>query len=353
MKNIEKIGFDEWFRERVEGETGFEIARVVTVNKNSLEVTMGDGEIYAELTGKFLFLTESSVDFPVVGDWVYVQLFDDNTLAIIHNIFPRKTLLKRKTPGKRVDYQVIAANVDYAIIVQALDSNFNIRRLERYLVMINESKIVPIVLLSKKDLISEGEAEEKIGEIRKIAPDVKIAAFSNNNESDIREVESLFLPSKTYCLLGSSGVGKTTLLNNLISGELFKTQPIREKDGRGKHTTTRRELIVLERGAILIDNPGMRELGLMSVGSGLEETFDEIGELMGGCRYGDCTHTVEKGCAVLAAVERGEVTRERYDNYMKLYKEAVYNEMSYYEKKQKDKRFGKMVHNYLKGKGKE
>ncbi|PKL83065.1 MAG: ribosome small subunit-dependent GTPase A [Ignavibacteriae bacterium HGW-Ignavibacteriae-3] len=216
--------------------------------------------------------------------------------------------------------------------------------------MINESNITPVIFLSKSDLISSDEIESRKYDINKIMPDIKIEAFSNNRLTDIEYIRTHFTPSKTYCLLGSSGVGKTTLLNNLINQELYKTQPIREKDGRGKHTTTRRELIVLENGAIVVDNPGMRELGIISIESGLDNTFDEIAELSDQCRYTDCTHTIEKGCAVLKGIEEGNISNERYHNYIKMYKESLYNEMSYFEKRQKDKKFGKFMHAYLKNK---
>lgn len=350
MNNIENPGFDNWFTDKIDlsKTTDLKIVRVISVNKNSFVVSNGVKDIYAELTGKFLFNSEDSLDLPAVGDWVYAQLFDDDELAIIHDILPRKSLLKRKASGKKVDYQLIAANIDTAIIMQSLDINFNLRRLERYLVMINEGRITPAIFLSKSDLISADEIDEKKNQIRKILPDVTIASFSNNNASDVENVKTFFSPFKTYCLLGSSGVGKTTLLNNLINQELYKTQPIREKDGRGKHTTTRRELIVLENGAIIIDNPGMRELGVISNESGLGDTFNEIDELADLCKYKDCTHTVEADCAVLEAVERGEISEERYNNYIKIYKESVYNEMSYVEKRQKDKKFGKFFHSTMK-----
>jgi ribosome biogenesis GTPase / thiamine phosphate phosphatase len=349
MNNIQKLGFDNWFKDKVDlSKTDFSIVRIISVNKNSFVVSNGVKDIYAELTGKFFFNSENSLDLPAVGDWVYAQLFDDDELAIIHEILPRKSLLKRKTAGKKVDYQLIAANIDTAIIMQSLDSNYNLRRLERYLVMINDGKITPAIFLSKIDLISADEIEQKQNDIRKIFPDVTIASFSNNNAIEIENIKTFFEPFKTYCLLGSSGVGKTTLLNNLIHQELYKTQPIREKDGRGKHTTTRRELIVLENGAIIIDNPGMRELGVISNESGLSDTFNEIDELADKCKYKDCTHTVEAGCAVLDALERGEISQERYNNYIKIYKESQYNEMSYLEKKEKDKKFGKFFHSTMK-----
>mgnify|MGYP005839202317 CR=1 FL=1 len=349
MGKIEKLGFDNWFTDKLDlSKTDFNIVRVISVNKNSFVVSNGEKDIYAELTGKFLFNTDSALDLPTVGDFVYAQLFDDDTLAIIQDILPRKSLLKRKAAGKKIDYQLIAANIDIAIIMQALDSNFNIRRLERYLVIINDNKITPIILLSKSDLIPPEEAEEKKKQILEFLPDAKIFSFSNNSLNDIENIKTLFTPQKTYCLLGSSGVGKTTLLNNLIHQDLYKTQPIREKDDRGKHTTTRRELIILENGAIIIDNPGMRELGIISNESGISSTFGEIDELSDQCRYKDCTHTVEDGCAVLEALGSGKISEERYNNYIKIFKEAQHNEMSYVEKRQKDKKFGKFFHSTMK-----
>jgi ribosome biogenesis GTPase / thiamine phosphate phosphatase len=347
---LEKLGFDNGFWDQADPSLtqDLSLARVISVNKNNYVISNGRNEVFAELTGKFLFDASSLLDFPAAGDWVFVRLLNDDTFAVIIDILPRKSVLKRKSAGNKIDYQIIAANIDSAIIIQSLDSNYNLRRLERYLVMVNENNIQPIVLLSKSDLISNDEIEKKKSDILKIFPEINIIAFSSKIDSTIEEVERILIPRKTFCLLGSSGVGKTTLVNRLLKEELFRTADVREKDDRGKHTTTHRELIVLPGGAIIIDNPGMRELGIITADSGIDETFVEFVNLSKQCQFTDCTHIVEKGCAVLNAVETGEISKERYNNYIKIYKESLYNEMSYFEKRQKDKQFGKHVNAVMK-----
>ena len=356
MKNIsysiEKLGFDKWFQDQVDPESlgGLEIARVIAVHKDSYTINNGENDVFAELVGKIIYSATSPIDYPAVGDWVFANFYDKNTFSIIHEILPRKSLLKRKSPGKKVDFQLIAANIDVAFIVQSLDENFNLRRLERYLVMINESNIRPIVLLSKSDLFTSEEVVSRIGEIQKIMPRLHVQPFSNENESGLKNVKDLLNPGLTYCLLGSSGVGKTTLLNNLIGESIFKTKTVREKDSKGRHSTTYRQLIMLDCGAMVVDNPGMRELGNFSVETGLDETFAEITALSEKCQFNDCTHVNEKGCAVLNAVEDSQLSEKRYQNYIKMNKESIYNEMSYLEKRQKDKQFGKFCKTVMKHK---
>ena len=353
--SIMKLGFDEWFQNKVDPEksTNFQVARVITVNKDNYTINNGKNETVAEITGKLIFQADSPLDYPAVGDWVYSQYFDEGFFAIIHGIFPRKSLLKRKTPGKKIDFQLIAANIDTALIMQSLDENYNLRRLERYLVMIYNSDINPLVLLSKSDLATLDDIEKKRAEIREVMPNVQVVVFSNNDDADLEKVNQLLIPGKTYCLLGSSGVGKTTLLNNLLHEERFDTRAIREKDGRGRHTTARRQLIILDNGSMIIDTPGMRELGNMDIESGLADAFAEISALTDHCRFNDCTHTQEEGCAVLTALEEEVITQERYQNYMKMKKESAYYDMSYLEKRQRDKEFGKMVKSVMKHKKKK
>ena len=302
------------------------------------------------MLGKIIYSAASPLDYPTVGDWVLANFYDKKTFSIIHEILPRKSLIKRKTPGKKIDFQLIAANIDIAFIMQSLDENFNLRRLERYLVMVNESNIRPIALLSKSDLITSKDIADRIGEIKKIMPSLHIQPFSNKNEFGLKKVKTLLNPSCTYCLLGSSGVGKTTLLNNLIGESKFLTKTVREKDSKGRHATTYRQLIRLDCGAMLVDTPGMRELGNFSVKLGLDETFAEIIELSEKCQFNDCTHVNEKGCAVLNAVKNGQLSEKRYQNYLKMNRESVYNEMSYFEKRQKDKQFGKFCKSVMKHK---
>jgi ribosome biogenesis GTPase len=349
-EKLEKLGLDKCFLETVAPESleSFEIARVVAVHKDSYTISNGEVDVLAELVGKILFSASSPIDYPAVGDWVLSNFYDEYTFAIIHEILSRKSLLKRKTPGKKIDFQLIAANIDVAFIVQSLNENFNLRRLERYLVMANESSIQPIVLLSKSDLLASADIADKINEIQEVMPDLQVIPFSNENESGLDSVREIMQPGLTYCLLGSSGVGKTTLINNLIGQSTYRTKTVSKKESKGRHATTHRELIMLHWGALVVDTPGMRELANFSVSMGLKETFSEIIQFAEDCQFNDCTHVNKKGCAVLDAVERGLLSADRYQNYIKMNKEFNYNEMSYLEKRKKDKQFGKLCKTVMK-----
>jgi ribosome biogenesis GTPase / thiamine phosphate phosphatase len=349
---INRLGFDNWFSDRVDSTKfcGFDIARVTAVNKESFHIRNNNNDVFAEVTGKMLFSTDDSLNFPTVGDWVYAQFYDNESFAVIHDIIPRKSLLKRKTAGKKNDYQLIAANIDIAFIIQSFGPDYNIRRLERYLVMVNDGNIQPVVLLSKNDLSSQHDRNRAITDIQTLMPDIHIIEFSNINHYGIDKIKEMLIPEKTFCLLGSSGVGKTTLLNNLTDAYAFETNAVREKDGKGRHTTTRRQLISLNNNAMIIDTPGMRELGNISITTGINDTFNEIAELTKQCLYRDCSHTNENGCAVRPALKDGAISEERFRNFEKMNKEIAFNKMSYFEKRKKDKKFTKYCKSVMKNK---
>ncbi len=307
MNKLESIGYSSWFKDHTDLDKlkGHEIARVTSVHKDSYMITKGDGDVFAELSGKLAYSANSATDLPTTGDWVYVDFYDNDSHAVIHDVVSRKTIIQRKTSGKSIDFQLIATNIDVAFIVQSVDYNFNLRRLERYLVMINEYNITPVILLSKCDLKSQQELNQIVDSIIEIAPQTKIQPFSSQTGENIDTIKDLLLPGYTYCLLGSSGVGKTTLLNSIVGSSLFETKSVSKIKSKGRHTATSRELIQLDSGAMLIDTPGMRELGNISVDTGIDETFSEIIELSENCKFSDCKHlrVFRKNCGVILAQE--------------------------------------------------
>ena len=349
---LAQLGYADWFRDRFEetAQPEWAPARVVTVHKDRYTIRNQTEEVTAEITGKLMYGAASRLDLPTVGDWVMVQYLDSGALAIIHAILPRKTLLKRKVAGRAIDYQLISANIDAGFIMQSADANFNLRRLERYLVMVNDSRISPVVVISKVDLVSPRELERMLAKVNTIAGRYPVLSVSMKNGQGLDDILNAIEPCKTYCLLGSSGVGKTTLLNSLLGREALATRTVRAADSKGRHTTARRQLILLENGGMFIDTPGMRELGNIGVAEGIEETFDEIQSLASGCRFSDCSHTSEAGCAVIASVKMGRIPAGHYENFLKLQRESAHYEMSYLERRKKDKQFGKMVKAVMKQK---
>ncbi|UCE41340.1 MAG: ribosome small subunit-dependent GTPase A [Candidatus Aminicenantes bacterium] len=352
---LEELGFDDWFQKRWSSSRVHEysVARLTAVNKDNYIIRNEEAEIPAEVTGKLMYGARSNLDLPAVGDWVCVQYFNENTLAIIHEILPRKSLLKRKVAGKKIELQLIASNIDFAFIMQSVEFDFNLRRLERYLIMANESHIKPVILLSKRDLISAEDLKKEIRAIKSTNPGYEIIAFSNKTDEGLEGIQKLLQRGKTYCLLGSSGVGKTTLINKLIGENKYATAAIREKDGRGRHVSARRQLVILNQGGMIIDTPGMRELGNVGVHTGLSKTFADIVSLAQDCRFKNCMHMDEPGCAVTEAVKKGKMPATRYQNYLKIRRESEFHEMSYLERRRRDKKFGKIVKSIMKDKKKE
>ncbi|MGM0407353.1 MAG: ribosome small subunit-dependent GTPase A [Bacteroidota bacterium] len=346
---LEDLGYTERL-EQLKDELqlhSFDLGRVVAEHKERYIVKTTHGEFEAEITGNIRFTANSREDFPAVGDWVAVSIYDSD-LAIIHKIIPRTSILKRQAVEKYGEIQIIAANIDYAFIVQSVDRDFNINRIERYLTICYASKVSPVILLTKTDLISGKQLFEILSSIKLRIKDVPVIAISNTTRNGYEKLETIIEKGKTYCMVGSSGVGKSSLMNNLSGYNLMKTGSISRSTQKGKHVTSHRELIVLENGGLLIDNPGMREVGIADSNSGLETTFDKIVSLSENCKFKDCTHTKETGCAVLDALEKGALDRSVYSNYLKMEREKAHFESTVTEKRKKEKDFGKMVKNLKK-----
>lgn len=327
--------------------TNFEIGRVVQEHKERYKVRTAEDEFEAEILGNMRFTAQHREDFPAVGDWVALTIYDTD-FAIIHKILPRFSVIKRQAVGQAGEIQVIATNIDYAFIVQAADRDFNVNRLERYLTICNSSKVSPIILLSKTDLMPQDQISVTVETIKERIKHVPVIAISNETLQGYEAIKATIEKGKTYCILGSSGVGKSTLLNNLSGQSLMKTDSISLSTNKGRHITSHRELIVLENGGILIDNPGIREVGIADLTGGLEITFRKIADYSRYCRFKDCTHTNEKGCSVIEAVENGEIDRSSYKNYLKMEREKAHFESTVEEKRKKDKEFGKIMKNYKK-----
>ena len=286
--NLESLGYTETLENyRKENNLiAFEVGRIAIEHKERYIVKTATQDIDAEITGNLRFSAQERADFPAVGDWVVFSVFDDS-LALIHHIFPRKSILQRQAVGKFGEKQIIATNIDYAFIIQGIDHDFNINRLERYLAICKAGNVEPIILLSKIDLISPEDLQTKIDDIKLRHSNVSVIPFSNISKSGYEQITAKLLKTKTYCIIGSSGVGKSTLINNLSETELMKTSSISLSTSKGRHTTSHRELFLMENGAILIDTPGMREIGITE---NIEETFDEIIELSQDCKFKNCTH---------------------------------------------------------------
>ncbi|NLY19761.1 MAG: ribosome small subunit-dependent GTPase A [Tissierellia bacterium] len=320
--NLENYGFNEHFQQKASLYNDLFIGRVTEQHRDLYKIMTEAGEIHGTVTGKLAYGAEDQTSFPAVGDWVMIDRIESNKgNAVIHDILKRSSLVVRQAAGTDQSVQVIAANVDTIFICMSLNKDFNIRRIERYLTIAWDSMAVPIIVLTKSDLCND--LEDKLLEIESVSVGTKVIVCSSKNGEGYEEINSCIDAGKTVAFIGSSGVGKSTIINHLMGEELLATSGIREDDSKGRHTTTHRELLLLPSGGIVIDTPGMRELQIYL--GDLTKTFEDIEELALKCKFSDCNHETEPKCAVRAAIENGELSEERFESYKKLQREMSYD----------------------------
>jgi ribosome biogenesis GTPase len=347
--HLNELGYDAFFEnKRTElGLSDLSVGRVVSEARGAYQVRGEAGEYLAKVTGKRMFTAASREDYPAVGDWVAIEVLGEES-AVIHAILPRRTMLQRKygdrnRAGEKERVQVIATNIDAAFIVESVDRDYSLNRFERYRALAESGGVRPVLLLNKTDLLSAEELDARVVEIRNRFPGVDVIPTSAVRDGSLEALRAYMQKGKTYCFLGSSGVGKSSIINALFGTNAIPTRVVSSISGRGQHTTTRRQMYFLENGGIVIDNPGMREVGTADAQVGIDVVFNDIIALAPECRYADCAHLREPGCAVIRAVKEGKVDEGKYENYLTLRKEAEYTAMSDIEKREKDRQFGKFV----------
>ena len=327
------------------------IARIIATHKDRYEIACDNGLGYAQIKRGCYYDNPNSI-YPTTGDFVLIE-WNNMGDSMIYETLRRESSFSRTASSSdrnrelhNQHEQLVAANFDYVFIIQSLNNNFNINRIERYLSLAWESGGIPVIVLTKSDLVSN--PKEYVNKIQDIAFGVDVYAVSCITKEGIEDINKYFSKGKTIVFLGSSGVGKSTLVNTLYGREVMKTSEVRENDSRGRHTTTSRNLIMLPNGAMIIDTPGMRELGMWNAEEGISKTFSDIEQYIGTCKYSNCTHTSEPGCKILEAIENGEISKERFEQYLKLQKESQYNtdsEKYLKDKKEKFKEIAKMNKN--------
>ena len=345
IPQLAALGYSQYFDDsRKQLDVDIEsVGRVTAEHKGIYEVMGVNGVYRASVTGRRMAAARSRDDYPAVGDWVATKNDEDDT-KIITDILPRRTTLHKKKGGKD-EQQLIAANIDVALIVESTDRDYSLNRFERYLVLAKEGGVKPVIILNKSDLYADGDMATSVAAIRERFGDIDVLATSTVSEAGMKELSDYIQDGLTYCFVGSSGVGKSSLINKLLHQTSIATTEISEKTGRGMHTTTARQMYFTNIGAIIIDNPGSREVGVVGSSDGINDVFDDIDDLARTCKYKTCRHVTEEGCALRRELENGTLDAARYANYQRIRKEAAHYEMSKYDRRQKDKKFGKFIKN--------
>lgn len=346
---LEDVGYSNIFEEQRKQYASGDalVARVISESKGEYRVKNDQGEYRGKITGKQMFEAVSREDYPAVGDWVIITQSDDERV-VIHTVLPRVSILKRihgdkNRSSEKNDVQVIATNIDTAFVIESVDRDYNLNRFERYFAIAQSGGVKPVIILNKIDLLLKEEVDARVAQLHKRFPAIDVILTSTIDEEGLDTLRTYIVPKKTYCFLGSSGVGKSSLINKLLGEEYIKTGAVSSYSGRGTHTTTTRQMYFLENGGIVIDNPGIREVGVVDMSEGTDVFFDEIRAIAENCRYTDCTHTHEPGCKVVEAVKLNEIDKEKYRNYLTLKKETQYHTMSDIQKREKDRAFGKFI----------
>ncbi|MDX8365809.1 ribosome small subunit-dependent GTPase A [Cytobacillus sp. IB215665] len=324
--NLLTLGWNKQFEEAFlpYKNSEYSVGRVALEHKRMYRIFTEQGELLGEVSGKFRYNTLAREDFPAVGDWVVITTQQNEDRALIHAVLPRQSKFSRKSAGEVTEEQIVATNVNSIFLVAALNQDFNLRRLERYILLTWESGANPVIVLSKSDLCTD--IEEKLARVEAIAFGVPIHVISAKEDTGIESLQQYLTDGQTVALLGSSGAGKSTLSNKLYGKDVQAVQQVREGDDRGRHTTTHRELIVLTTGGIIIDTPGMRELQLWDSEDSVAQSFQDIEALSEHCRFTNCKHQSEPGCAVLSAIDQGVLEQSRFLSFVKIKKELAYLE---------------------------